>query len=866
MDDSLGGTDRVSFALDSLVIEGSGTSWQFALRHGWLPSSSNKWAVFLLSDRNQEHMMPGGKACGVVLGVNFKGSDDTLRLWWTEKGTEEVICSTVINWQVEIGTSAAWLRVEREPGGLWKVYLGTGEAFDCPAGDTSYCSGPYGLPAGQQDRWEVVGEGMEPQTPGADYSGIYFRFSSRQDMKFWFDELTVCGSFIRDTLPPCIISLEVRDERSLMVEFSEDIDMNDGLSTRNYRLLPAGVHPQRVLPVSERMVELSFADAFTSGKKQTIQLEGIGDRKGNVAPRLEWDFTWYHPVRGDIIINELMFDPDPVIGLPPYEYIELYNNCGFTVDLSGWILKAGTRSHTIGQGLAGRDDHGEITGDGGRGLSTTKLPPGGYLLLCYRESGDLYTERAIILDELGYRSMLLNDGAILQLLDADSVMVDWMRYSPGMHVTEYYAGGGWSIERLDPERLCFDEENWTSSTDRAGGTPGKGNSVRRSNPDRDPPEPLSAWMQDPKNLVIGFSESLDRESAQQVSAWYADGQSGNPDSVHVQAPYDRTVILEFAREFYPGKEYRLKLGKELKDCSGNRLEEEREIRFAMPVEPRFREVLISEVLFNPLPWCPDFIELYNPGARTFDLSDLRLGSRDPESGEISSVSSIVSGHRLFFPEEYIVLTEDTAELCRFFRVPDQDCLVKVKELPAMGDIEGTVLVMDKYLKVLDELSYDSDMHHQLLDSREGVSLERISYSAGSENRSNWHSASSTEGYGTPGRRNSQNYEQDPVSEGIQLDPEVFSPDMDGIRDVLFIKYCFRDPGLKARILVFDPRGRLVREVASRQLLGTRGFFTWDGTDRYGSRAATGIYMVLAEIYGNGKKQVFRKTCVLSTGR
>jgi hypothetical protein len=105
-----------------------------------------------------------------------------------------------------------------------------------------------------------------------------------------------------------------------------------------------------------------------------------------------------------------------------------------------------------------------------------------------------------------------------------------------------------------------------------------------------------------------------------------------------------------------------------------------------------------------------------------------------------------------------------------------------------------------------------------------------------------------------------------VDEGILLEPEVFSPDMDGIGDVLFIKYRFRSPGLKARILVFDPRGRLVREVASRQLLGTRGFFTWDGTNRQGSKAATGIYMVLAEIYGEGKKQVFRKTCVLSRGR
>ena len=584
------------------------------------------------------------------------------------------------------------------------------------------------------------------------------------------------------------------------------------------------------------------------------------------------NFIWYHPLPGDIVFNEIMYDPDPEIGLPGYEYIELFNRSSYTLDLSGWVLEAGTKSHVLGNpglppGNAAPElaNSGPDPGNAAPGQGRYELSPEEYLLLCYKGTGGLYGGADHALDVLGSRSMLLNDGAMVRLRDPDSVLVDWMEYSPGMHANDYYAGGGWSLERVDPGRICFDEGNWTSSTDRTGGTPGRENSVMRNNPDRDPPEPVSVWVQDSHELVIGFNESLDREAALQKNSWRVDGEMGSPDNLFLQPPWDRQITLRYSVEFYPGKEYHLEIGPEIKDCAGNRLRQGREVRFALPVEPRHREILISEVLFNPLPYCPDFIEVYNPGPRTFDVSDLRLANRDPQSGEIVSAGRIISGHRLFFPEEYLVFTEDPRELSSYFLVQDPACLVETLEMPAMGDMDGSVLILDKYLQVIDELAYDREMHHPVLASQEGVSLERISYVAGSGNRSNWHSASSVEGFGTPGRRNSQQYEADTHSEGIGVEPEIFTPNMDGRDDVLFIKYRFGSGGL--RILVFDQRGRLIREIASRQLLGTSGFFTWDGTDRQGKKARAGMYLVLAEVYGSGrKKQVYRKTCVLSTGR
>jgi len=102
---------------------------------------------------------------------------------------------------------------------------------------------------------------------------------------------------------------------------------------------------------------------------------------------------------------------------------------------------------------------------------------------------------------------------------------------------------------------------------------------------------------------------------------------------------------------------------------------------------------------------------------------------------------------------------------------------------------------------------------------------------------------------------------------VHLSPEIFSPDNDGVDDILNINYCFDTPSLMGEVIVFDSAGRIIRRLVNRQLLATEGTITWDGTDDRGRKAITGVYIIYFQAYhSNGIQKVYKIPCVLATKR
>ncbi|MFT7589728.1 MAG: hypothetical protein ACI959_001948, partial [Limisphaerales bacterium] len=135
----------------------------------------------------------------------------------------------------------------------------------------------------------------------------------------------------------------------------------------------------------------------------------------------------------------------------------------------------------------------------------------------------------------------------------------------------------------------------------------------------------------------------------------------------------------------------------------------------------------------------------------------------------------------------------------------------------------------------------------------------------SEQAANWTSAAATVGYATPAENNSMYTEgQIPAIGKIELKPPVFSPDQDGFDDFLQIFYSMSGAGYVASALIFDTKGRQIRQLVNNETLGLKGSFRWDGLNENGTKADIGIYVVYVEVFNlNGEKMHFKEPVVLA---
>jgi hypothetical protein len=199
---------------------------------------------------------------------------------------------------------------------------------------------------------------------------------------------------------------------------------------------------------------------------------------------------------------------------------------------------------------------------------------------------------------------------------------------------------------------------------------------------------------------------------------------------------------------------------------------------------------------------------------------------------------------------------------QYFTSNPQD-FIQVSSLPSFANDKGDVIVLNKQGDIVDEVKYSDKWHFELLSDVEGVSLERIDYS-GASVQSNFHSASSSVGYGTPGYRNSQYQTTSQGSGIITLSPKVFSPDNDGFDDFAILNYKFSQTGNVANITIFDAGGRPVKYLERNALIGIEGFFRWDGLNDKQQKVPQGIYIFYTEVFNaSGKKQQFKHTIVLA---
>jgi hypothetical protein len=283
----------------------------------------------------------------------------------------------------------------------------------------------------------------------------------------------------------------------------------------------------------------------------------------------------------------------------------------------------------------------------------------------------------------------------------------------------------------------------------------------------------------------------------------------------------------------------------------------------LPQNPERNDIVINEILFNPNVGGVDFIEIYNRSNKTFDLNKLSLSNRN-SSNQLDQVNAITDTSKLFFPQEYAVITINPNQVRQFYHVENDKAFVTASSMASFNNDAGSVVLLSQDMELIDEVHFTEGMHSKLLNDFKGVSLERINPELESASSSTWHSASQTVGFATPTYKNSQWVELTPKDDEFSLSPETFSPDGDGHDDYLLISYKLPTEGSVANIRVFNSEGREVKRIASNLLIGTEGTITWDGLNNSNQRVPIGIYIVYIEYFNpNGAVKKYKKTCVVA---
>jgi hypothetical protein len=236
------------------------------------------------------------------------------------------------------------------------------------------------------------------------------------------------------------------------------------------------------------------------------------------------------------------------------------------------------------------------------------------------------------------------------------------------------------------------------------------------------------------------------------------------------------------------------------------------------------------------------------------------------AGDLSNPAPLTDEPFLLLPEQFLVVSRNVEAVMQQYGASNRSAFLQMRNMPSLTKTSGRLVLLNKSLRVIDEVHYNSNQHSDFLNVGNGVSLERVNPARNSLDPTNWHTAAQTEGFATPGRKNSQFNELiAAASTEVSVSPELFSPDNDGVDDVLCINYHFDTPSLIGEVIIFDyPAGRTVRNLLNKQLLATEGTVIWDGSDNSGRKALTGAYIVFFHAYNaQGVKKIYKIHCVLA---
>ncbi|WP_017730179.1 lamin tail domain-containing protein [Nafulsella turpanensis] len=649
--------------------------------------------------------------------------------------------------------------------------------------------------------------------------------------RFLMDDVTVTEEPVEFRL----LSAEATAQQEVILTFNRALAPASAEKPTNYTIEP-GVEAKSatIINADPRQVVLNTSPLQT-GQSYTVELGAVQDKEGNIAAGQQATFTYTESKElqtYDLLISEIHAAPKENTLLPNVEWVEVYNATGQTINLEGVLFA----------------DEGKKTR-----LPAYSLEPGAFVVLApAKEAGQLEPYGPV----LGLSSWpgLNNDEDVLSLLSPEGKVLDRVAYTNSWYGDGQKAAGGWSLERMDLGAPCRGAENWTAATATAGGTPAAPNSVQEAMPDLRGPELLMVYAIDSLHLKILFSEAVD--TARLSPENFLLNPSIPFQSVEVMEP--GVILLQLQEPLTAGESYTLVINN-FTDCSGN-LVTEASAEVVYPKAAEAGDVVLNEVMFDPVASSEEWVEIANASSQYINLKNWQLATFD---GGIRSTAVLSRNDLILSPNGFLVFTRDAQAVLSAFPQLPPEYLLEVEALPTLRNEGDTLALINAEGEIVELFGYSENLHSPFVQETKGVSLERISLQAPAPDPANWTSAAGTVGYGTPGQENSQHYNGAPISAAMVVEPGLILPEGDGLADYAVIRFVAERQGLMATLRVYDSHGREVKVLAHNELIGSEGFFTWDGSSQEEAIVPTGYYILVLQVFNaEGYKEKFQQTIVV----
>jgi len=781
--------------------------YSFLVEMDFSPSASNFSSI---------RLNEGGPANGEVFsGVELRfggisGDQDALTATFSQGGSVQL--GEIMGTPGALGSQPAIVRFRlRRESGIWSL-------------DADYSGGT---------EYVLQGSLTEPNDLAPDFFEIECRYTSTRSDKFSFDDLNVASLGVpTDETPPSLDGARVQSATEIILDFSEPVLAASLEDPANYTFSVPGlaVTSAAIFGTSAR---LTLDAALPLRESVTITVGAFSDEAGNVTNNATatvfYDPT-VSPTPANVQITEFMADPNPVVGLPEAEYVELHNPTAEAVSLTGVGIASGGSPVIIGE---------------------ERIAGGGYVVLVEAADAPAFRDLGVEVIVINLPGLSNAGDEILLTFSRDTLQL--VNYTDDWYNDPERDNGGYSIEFTGgADAGC--SGRWRASVDAAGGTPGRENSVLNDPADVAGPRVIGTEI-DPDGITVIFDEPV----SPPVLTYALEGPVSSPGATALDG--GTTFRINFSAEIEIGQLYVLTIPGTF-DCVGNQ-GEERQFRLALPEDPEVGDIVINEILFNPVSGGSDFLELFNCSDKVFQVQGWTL--LNEQSTSSTTASREITASRLFLPGEYLTFTDDPDDLELRYQQVDPNQLVE-QRLPSLPNDEGNISVIADGI-FLDAFDYTDDLHSDLLDSDDGVSLERVRIKAATQSDANWYTAAASEGFGTPTRPNSQNRDElAPAGDQVfSLINTTFSPDGDSNEDFLELSYLTPSPGFLARVRIFDAQGRLVRTLRRVELLAGEGTILWDGADDDGARARTGLYVLYVELFAPGEQTTEEKLVAVLAG-